>query len=235
METQRQLSCCRSAILAAALVVGVAPVSAYAQACGGLLGMMMNKSVQQTMNEWNALGGAVEGCVQQRVGYPISQLAQQCVEPNDRRVAAQVQLCRQAVYQAHAQQRAAEAAREAQVKAQHEAEQRTLAAQKEAAERARAAQEAAQERQRKAAVAAEAEAKARAEAHRQDLIQKYGQDDADAILARKVLKGMSMDEVAEAWGNPQSKVIVPPDDDEMWRFGVDRVVFLKGKVTYVSQ
>ena len=240
MENTRILARHHVAALAALCVLGcvVRPAPGIAQTagvCGGLFGMMMNKTAQQTMNEWNALGGDVEQCVQQRVGMPISQLAQQCVEPSDRRIAGQVQSCRQAVAQARAQQRAAEAAHEAQLKAQREAQEKAAAAQEEAASRARAAQQAVLERQRKAAEAAAAQAKARAEAYRQELVDRYGQDHADAILAQKVLKGMSMDEVTDARGRPDSKVIVPPEDDEMWRYGADRIVFLKGKVTYVGQ
>ncbi len=210
------------------LVAAVVPYGADAQApgvavCGGLFGMMLNKTAQGTMAAWNSLGGDVERCVQQRSGFSITRLAQQCIEPNDPRIVGQVQFCQQVVQRVREQQQAAENARRAQ-----------LAAQEEAATRARAVQQAMLERQRQAALAAAAQAKAREAAHRQELITKYGQDAADAILAGKVLKGMTIDEVTEARGRPDSKVTVPPDD-EMWRYGVDRVVFIDGKVTYVGQ
>ena len=67
-----------------------------------------------------------------------------------------------------------------------------------------------------------------------ELAGKYGDAAADAIMQHKVLKDMNKDEVIEALGLPQSKQVVPPDD-EMWRYVDTAVILINGKVTYIGR
>lgn len=76
-------------------------------------------------------------------------------------------------------------------------------------------------------------AKARAEARHKRLVAKYGENLAVAVEDRRVLVGMTKDAVLEARGQPDSRGLIPPDD-ELWVYGSDRVVLSAGKVTYVG-
>ena len=55
-----------------------------------------------------------------------------------------------------------------------------------------------------------------------------------AIKSNKATVGMSKDAVLKALGKPDTKELIPPDD-ELWVYGSERISISKGKVTYVGR
>lgn len=87
------------------------------------------------------------------------------------------------------------------------------------------------ERERKAAEQAERERK---EARRKQLVEKYGAEIGNAIASGEVREGMTVAQVIESRGQPDTKIVVPPDD-EMWRYNADQVIFQRGEVTAIQR
>jgi len=142
------------------------------------------------------------------------------------------------------QRQAAIAAQQEQARiAMQQAEQARRAADAErarlAAEADRARQAADAERSRLAALDAERarkadeDAKAQREARNRELVAKFSQDVAAAILAGDVRKGMPKDAVILARGRPMRVEAVPPDD-EMWFYPTGKVGITAGAVSYVG-
>jgi tetratricopeptide (TPR) repeat protein len=86
------------------------------------------------------------------------------------------------------------------------------------------------ERQR---VADDKAAKASAAAKHNALVAKYGAKTAAAIEAHQVAKGMGMDAVREAMGNPARSENIPPNI-ALWHYPSLEVGFTAGKVTSIS-
>jgi hypothetical protein len=82
-----------------------------------------------------------------------------------------------------------------------------------------------------------AEASAPAEkpeqARRRTLVDAHGAEIADAILAGSVLKGMTMEEVMLARGEPLRTEVIPPDS-ALWYYADGEVAFAEGKASYVD-
>jgi hypothetical protein len=184
--------------------------------CTGAMAAVFNKQLIATVNQsWAQIDAETQQCVASRAGASPAQLAARCIAANDSRVAGYVQACRQTI----------ESARQA-----REAEGRRVAAQREAEARRNAAQAEAREKERQA-VAAE---KQRAEIRRAELIEKYGEQTADAIVAGKVIKDMPGEAVIAVRGPPPRKETIPPAY-ELWIYGTDRIALTNGKVTFVGQ
>jgi len=101
------------------------------------------------------------------------------------------------------------------------------------AERERIAAEAAEQR-RQQQVAAEAAAAAAREARRDHLVPRFGSQQADAIIAREVLVGMTPEAVRESIGQPR-RIERVAAGEEMWIYDSVRVVFLNNRVTFVRR
>lgn len=71
------------------------------------------------------------------------------------------------------------------------------------------------------------------QARRRELTAQHGADVAEAILAGNVVKGMSMEQVRLARGEPIRKDVIPPDA-ELWHYPAGEVAFSAGRVSYVS-
>lgn len=67
----------------------------------------------------------------------------------------------------------------------------------------------------------------------QELTQKYGAKAAQKIASGNIDVGFSQDEVAEAWGNPDSRQ-TSTKGREIWVYGSDKVMFSHGKVSGVG-
>lgn len=184
--------------------------------CTGAMAAVFNKQVIARVNQsWTQVDVETQQCVAARVGASPAQLAARCIAANDSRVSGYVQACRQTI----------ENARQA-----REAEARRVAAQREAEAKKNAALAEAREKERQA-MAAE---KQRVETRRAELTEKYGEQTADAIIARKVIRDMPGEAVIEVRGPPQRKEAIPPSY-ELWIYGADRIALTNGKVTFVGQ
>lgn len=71
------------------------------------------------------------------------------------------------------------------------------------------------------------------QARRRELTADHGAEVAEAILAGTVLKGMTLEQVRLARGDPLRKELIPPDA-ELWHYPGGEVAFAEGKVSYVS-
>jgi hypothetical protein len=71
------------------------------------------------------------------------------------------------------------------------------------------------------------------EERRRDLTEAHGAEIAEAILAREVLREMTIEQVLAARGEPQRKEVIPPDA-ELWHYPDGEVALSGGKVSYVS-
>lgn len=71
------------------------------------------------------------------------------------------------------------------------------------------------------------------QARRRQLTETHGAETAEAILAATVLKGMTLEQVLLARGEPTRKEVIPPDA-ELWHYPGGEVAFSQGKVSYVS-
>jgi multidrug resistance efflux pump len=76
-------------------------------------------------------------------------------------------------------------------------------------------------------------AKASAAAKHNTLVAKYGAKIAASIEAHQVMKGMTMDAVREALGNPSRMENIPPNI-ALWHYPSIEVGFTGGKVTSVT-
>jgi hypothetical protein len=66
-------------------------------------------------------------------------------------------------------------------------------------------------------------------AQRAELAKIYGDKHADLIVQGHIDYGMTPDEVAVAWGDPEKKQVdVPSRGRQSWTYGTDVVVFTKG-------
>jgi hypothetical protein len=68
---------------------------------------------------------------------------------------------------------------------------------------------------------------------RRELVEQYGGEAADAILAGIVLKGMTKEQVLIARGAPERKEVIPADA-ELWHYRAGEVAFSGGRATYVE-
>gem|GEM_PF-3039453 len=82
--------------------------------------------------------------------------------------------------------------------------------------------------------AAAAAAAAKAEARRNALAEKYGEEIADHIMAKRVVNGMTTEQVQEALGSPTRRDVIPANY-ELWVYGGKRVALLEGRVSHVEQ
>ena len=111
------------------------------------------------------------------------------------------------------------------------ARQRREAAAAQEREEARAA--AARKREEARAAEARRQQAEAAEAHKRELVARFGEDAANAIVNGKVINGMGIDAVIASIGTPQSKVAASASE-EMWSYPSQKVVFTNGKVSYVG-
>jgi len=197
--------------------VGISPASA--QNWGDLLGGLINAAiVQNAIKKWEKIDPQVRDCLANQYQGQPAQLAQQGIGPDDSRIVPYVHACEQQIAQARFQAEQAERARQAQIEAQQRANEDAARAQQQAIE---------------AQAATEAAAKTQAAEHHRQLVAKYGADDAVAIEAGVVRKGMTKEAVLEARGEPNTKESIPPDA-ELWTYGSERISFANGKVTYIG-
>lgn len=75
------------------------------------------------------------------------------------------------------------------------------------------------------------EARARAEARRRALVDRYGESVADSILAGRLLNSMTAEQVVETLGQPMRKDRIPPNF-ELWIYHNKRVALRDGQVTH---
>jgi hypothetical protein len=94
---------------------------------------------------------------------------------------------------------------------------------------------AAAEATRREAAAAEARRNAAAAqaARRDALTTRYGAAIANAIATGRVIRGMTMEQVVEARGQPERRERIS-GSEELWSYGSQRVVFINRRVTHVS-
>jgi len=71
------------------------------------------------------------------------------------------------------------------------------------------------------------------EKRRRELIAQYGPEIAEAMLAGKVVKEMTPEQVLGVRGLPTDKEVIPPDA-ELWHYPDAEVAFSAGKVSYVG-
>lgn len=71
------------------------------------------------------------------------------------------------------------------------------------------------------------------EKRRRELIAQHGPEVAEAILAGKVIKDMTFEQVLAVRGVPTNKQVIPPDA-ELWSYPDAEVAFSAGKVSYVG-
>jgi hypothetical protein len=160
-------------------------------------------SINRAQQSWDAVDKDVQDCLATQHRIDVAQLIQRGVGANDRRVRTQVASCQQ-----YAEQQRVLAAQQEQQRL--EAEQAALQLAAEEAQRAE---------------------QARA-ARRADLVSRYGETTANAILSGQVLVGMSRDQVIAARGQPGRREQLTPTD-EMWHYGAQRVAFANGRVSFV--
>jgi len=67
----------------------------------------------------------------------------------------------------------------------------------------------------------------------QELTTRYGAAAAQKIAAGNIDIGFTRDEVADAWGNPDSRT-QSTKSREIWVYGNDKVMFTRGKVSAVG-
>lgn len=133
---------------------------------------------------------------------------------------------------AEAQRRQDEAAALEQRRQEEAERQRREAAAAREREEAKAA---ATRRQEEAKIAAVKRQQAEAAAARKrELVSRFGEGAAGAILNGKVIKGMTKEAVIAAIGKPLSQVSAS-SSEEMWRYPSQQVIFNNGKVSYVGQ
>jgi hypothetical protein len=104
-----------------------------------------------------------------------------------------------------------------------------------AAERARQeVKAAAAKRQEQARGAAATQKKLElAAVNKRELVSRFGDTAANAILEGKVVNGMSKDAVVASIGKPQSEIRASATE-EMWQYSSQKVIFTNGKVSYVG-
>jgi len=239
------------AVAAGALMA--TPVAA--QTWGQILGGIINQAiVNNAVQKWNAVDPDVRQCLVNTYSLDLNGLAQQGITPDDYRLQNQMQYCNQQVAQARYQQQQQQRA--------YEEQQAALQRKIEAAQTAWNALDSqvrqcltdrgivpdqyanagtspddypvnAQVQSCQTTIAQAEEQQQQAEARHKQLVDTYGQAQADAIEGHTVLVGMSKDAVREALGAPDRVDTIPPDD-EMWVYGPQRISISKGKVTYVG-
>jgi hypothetical protein len=131
--------------------------------------------------------------------------------------------------QAMQQQARRQSSEVAQSRAEAQAERKAQAA---AAARA-SQQRSAQDRARQQQAAQAASARAARDTQRQQVASKYGAAAADAIIARRVQKGMTAAQVQAAIGAPSRRERIGAGE-EQWYYPGRRVVFSGGRVSYVG-
>lgn len=234
----RSLSTAALAGSVAAMLLGM---PAVAQNWGDILSGIIDAAiVDAATKKWQQVDSDVQQCLITRYNGVPQQLAQQGIGPDDSGVAPYVSSCQQIVAQARAQQQQDEQRRVAEARAAEEArraEEQRVADERSADERRveeqQHADEEAAKRTQREQEAAEVAEKAKQAEHHQALVKKFGADVAIAIETGLVRKGMTMDAVLQARGQPSQKERIPPDA-ELWTYGADRISFVKGKVTYVG-
>lgn len=184
--------------------------------CSGLLASIFNRgAAERVARSWAQIEPETQNCVAQRTGSPVSQLAARCIGADDQRIVVHIQACRQAT---------------AQARKLKEDEVRRAAAQREDEARRATAQRDARERER----IAEEQAKIKAEERKRTLNEKYGAVIADHILAGRVVKNMTEEQVLEAAGQPSRKERIPPNF-ELWIYRNQRIAILNGRVTHAGE
>ncbi|MBW4090775.1 MAG: hypothetical protein HIU82_06670 [Proteobacteria bacterium] len=199
------------------------------QGCN-FVGLFTGLTPNGVLDKWHAFAAAVQNCITLRVRLTIIQLSEHCIPPDNPRIAPVVQYCEQMVRQQQEQQAAA--ARERAAIVEREEEQA----------RAAAALRAERQRQAAAAAVAAADAAKAAIAREQQLAavrlsaltQKFGPAAAKEIVAGQITTGMTTEEVSDAKGAPQTRSVVPPDD-QLWVYPDATVVFVDGRARNISQ
>jgi hypothetical protein len=230
-----------TAALAVSIAATLLGTPVVAQNWGDLLTGIINAAiVDAATKKWQRIDADVQQCYITRYNGAPQQLAQQGIGPDDSRVASFINSCEQLVAQARLQQQQDEQRRLAEAQsaeAARQAEAQRVAGERRAEEQQienqRLADEEAAKRAQREQEAAETAEKAKQAAHHQALVKKFGTELAVAIETGLVRKGMTMEAVLEARGQPSQKERIPPDA-ELWTYGADRISFVKGKVTYVG-
>jgi pyruvate/2-oxoglutarate dehydrogenase complex dihydrolipoamide acyltransferase (E2) component len=205
---------------------------------GGFLGGLQRAAaVENARRSWAQVDQQIQLCLVDHYHASPVQLVQRGIPANDQRVIPYINSCVQLI--------AANQQRQQQEQARQEQELAAQQAQAQAAEQARQEQEASAvqaaveqkaeaERQAKEAAAAAAAQQAALDARKAQLTSKFGSEVAGEIMSGMVRAGMNKDAVLAAKGSPAKREVIPPDD-ELWYYGMQRIAFSKGKVTYVSQ
>jgi hypothetical protein len=65
-------------------------------------------------------------------------------------------------------------------------------------------------------------------------VERFGEANAEAILAGEIRVGMTRDAVLAARGAPSRREQVG-SGEELWTYGAERVVILNGRVSYIGR
>ena len=207
-----------------ALCIALADTPARSATWGDLIGGILNQAIiSAATQKWGQIDSATQNCLVNRYGISPAQLAQNGIGPNDSRVVPYIASCRQLLARQREMEEQAERDRMAAEQARQLAIEQAQAAQQQAVEDARKQQE-----------EADARARAESEERHRSLVARFGASDAGAIEAGVIRKGMSMEAVRLARGEPARKEVIPPNA-ELWTYGAQRISFVSGRVTYVGQ